>query len=78
MTSQPPAIDLPTGRVSVTEIVERFHPVVPRMTSPAFAELAPTTPLDVAGKADGSSTCRVPRLMRMARPGRSITITGRG
>ncbi len=47
MTSQPPAIDLPTDRASLTEIVERFHPVVPRMTSPAFAALAPTTPLDV-------------------------------
>jgi putative copper resistance protein D len=50
MTSQPPAIDLPTGRASLPEIVERFHPVVPRMTSPAFAALAPTTPLDVLVK----------------------------
>ncbi len=50
MTSQPPAIDLPTGRASLTEIVERFHPEVPRMTSPAFAALAPTTPLDVLVK----------------------------
>jgi putative copper resistance protein D len=50
MTSQPPAIDLPTDRASLTEITERFHPVVPRMTSPVFAALAPTTPLDVAIK----------------------------
>jgi putative copper resistance protein D len=46
MTSQPPAIDLPTDRASVPEIVERMHPVVPRMTSPVFAALAPTTSLD--------------------------------
>ena len=50
MTSQPPAIDLPTDRASLTEIVERFRPVVPRMTSPVFAALAPTTPLDVLVK----------------------------
>jgi putative copper resistance protein D len=46
MTSQPPAIDLPTDRASLTEIVERMHPAVPRMTSPVFAALAPTTSLD--------------------------------
>jgi putative copper resistance protein D len=50
MTSQPPAIDLPTDRVNLTEIIERLHPVVPRMTSPVFAALAPTVPLDVAIK----------------------------
>lgn len=50
MTSQPPAVDLPIDRVSVAEIVQRFHPVVPRMTSPVFAALAPTTPLDEAVK----------------------------
>ena len=50
MTSQPPAIDLPNNRASLTEIVERFHPVAPRMTSPAFGALAPTTPLDVLVK----------------------------
>jgi putative copper resistance protein D len=50
MTSQPPAIDLPTDRASLTEIIERFHPEIPRMTSPVFAALAPTVPLDVAIK----------------------------
>jgi putative copper resistance protein D len=50
MTSQPPAIDLQTDRASLHEIVERMHPVVPRMTSPAFAALAPTVPLDEAIK----------------------------
>lgn len=47
MTSQPPPVDLPDGRASVSEIVARFHPVVPRMTSPAVAALAPVTPLEV-------------------------------
>jgi putative copper resistance protein D len=50
MTSQPPAVDLMADRVSLSEIFARFHPVVPRMTSPAFAALVPSTPLDVAVK----------------------------
>ena len=50
MTSQPPAVDMPADRVSFAEIVARFHPVVPRMTSPAFAQLAPSTPLAQAVK----------------------------
>ena len=45
MTSQPPAVDLPNDRASIAEIIARFTPVVPRMTSPEFAELAPTVPL---------------------------------
>jgi putative copper resistance protein D len=48
MTSQPPAVDLPIGRVRPSEIADRFHPVVPRMTSPAVAELPPPPPLDEA------------------------------
>jgi putative copper resistance protein D len=47
MTSQPPPVDLQQGRASVPEIVDRFHPVVPRMTSPPLAELAPVIPLNV-------------------------------
>ena len=50
MTSQPPPIDLPANRASLSEIVARFRPVIPRVTSPAFAALAPPTPLDVAVK----------------------------
>ncbi len=46
MTSQPPPIDLPNGRASVSEIVARFHPEVPSMTSPAVGALAPVLPLD--------------------------------
>lgn len=60
MTSQPPAIDLPNDRVSFAQIVERFHPVVPRMTSPAFAALAPSTPLDVAVKETQFSGANAP------------------
>jgi putative copper resistance protein D len=48
MTSQPPAVDLPNDRASLADIMARFTPVVPRMTSPAFAELAPSTPLEVS------------------------------
>jgi copper resistance protein D len=47
MTSQPPPIDQPQGRASVPEIVARFRPEVPRMTSPALGALAPVVPLNV-------------------------------
>jgi putative copper resistance protein D len=47
MTSQPPPVDLPQGRASVAEIVARFRPEVPRMTSPPLGALAPVVPLDV-------------------------------
>ena len=60
MTSQPPAIDLPTDRASLSEIVERFHPVVPRMTSPVFAALAPTTSLDTLMKQNAVQPARRP------------------
>ncbi len=60
MTSQPPAEDLPNDRVSLAEIVERFHLIVPRMTSPAFAALAPSTPLDMAVKETEFSGANAP------------------
>jgi copper resistance protein D len=60
MTSQPPAVDMPTDRASVADIVERFHPVVPRMTSPAFGQLAVSTPLDVAVKETQFSGANAP------------------
>jgi putative copper resistance protein D len=50
MTSQPPPVDLQDGRATVSEIVARFHLVVPRMTSPALGALAPVVPLDVVVK----------------------------
>ncbi len=58
MTSQPPAVDMPHDRVSMAEIAARFHPIPPRMTSPAFAALVPSTPLDEAVKQSqfGSAT----------------------
>jgi putative copper resistance protein D len=60
MTSQPPAADMPHDRVSIAEIVARFHPIVPRMTSPGFAELAPSTPLNVAVKETQFSGANAP------------------
>jgi putative copper resistance protein D len=59
MTSQPPPVDLPDGRASVSEIVARFHPVAPRMTSPPVSALAPVMPLEVVIKEaqfNGAST----------------------
>ncbi len=45
LTSQPPAIDLKDGRVSAAEIIARFTPHVPRLTTPSLAALSPATPL---------------------------------
>ena len=39
LTSLPPAIDLQTDRVSRQEIVARFAPQIPRLSSPAVADL---------------------------------------
>jgi len=60
MTSQPPAVDLPHDRASIAEIVARFRPIAPRMTSPAYAALAPSTPLDVAVKETQFSGANAP------------------
>ena len=60
MTSQPPAVDMPNDRVSIAEIVARFHPIVPRMTSPAFGQLVASTPLDVAVKETQFSGANAP------------------
>jgi len=42
LTSQPPAVDLPRDRLSVTDMADRFAPRWPRLTSPNVNEL--TTP----------------------------------
>jgi putative copper resistance protein D len=48
LTSQPPAVDLVQDRLSVPEIVERYHPIVPRFSTPTFDQLSPATPLETA------------------------------
>jgi putative copper resistance protein D len=59
LTSQPPAVDLVEDRLSAQEIVQRFRPVVPRLTSPAYSELSPATPLEQAvGSYDISATAQ--------------------
>ena len=52
MTSQPPAVDLPNDRVSLPEIIERFHPIEPRMTSPAFASAGAVNAARPGGEGD--------------------------
>jgi putative copper resistance protein D len=47
MASQPPAADLPEGRVTLSQIAERFTPRPPRLETPSPAALAPATPLSV-------------------------------
>jgi len=43
LASQPPAIDLVEGRVTRADIVQRFTPEFPRLTTPALAQLSPAT-----------------------------------
>lgn len=43
MTSQPPGVDLTEDRVSMQEIAQRFAPRMPRFSSPALAEITPST-----------------------------------
>lgn len=43
LTSQPPAVDLQTGRLTLAEIADRFRPEAPLLTSPAVVELTPAT-----------------------------------
>jgi putative copper resistance protein D len=43
LTSQPPAIDLQTNRLTLTEIWARFRPEPPLLTSPQVVDLSPTT-----------------------------------
>jgi putative copper resistance protein D len=45
LTSQPPSIDVPEGRVTWAEIVQRFTPHMPRFRTPPLASLSPPTPL---------------------------------
>jgi len=45
LTSQPPAVDLPSGRVTAAEIVQRMRPKWPRLQTPALSSLSPATPL---------------------------------
>jgi copper resistance protein D len=48
LTSQPPSVDVTQDRLTPAEIYARMHPVVPRMKSPAAAQLTPATSMAVA------------------------------
>ena len=50
LTSQPPAVDMPTDRVTLPEIQARMRWETPRMKSPPYTALVPATPIDVAVK----------------------------
>jgi copper resistance protein D len=50
LSSQPPAVDMPTGRVTLPEIQARMRWEAPRLKSPPYAVLVPPTPIDVAVK----------------------------
>jgi copper resistance protein D len=43
LTAQPPAADLPEGRVSLHEIAERYAPRMPRFSSPDLKDISPPT-----------------------------------
>jgi copper resistance protein D len=51
LTSQAPAVDMPTDRLTLHEMVARMRWEAPRLKSPPYAALATATPIDVAVKA---------------------------
>jgi len=46
LTSQPPAVDLPTGRLTAAEIGQRMRPSWPLLETPPLSALSPPTPLE--------------------------------
>ena len=48
LTSQPPAVDMPTDRVTLSEIAARMRWETPRLKSPPYEALVAATPIDVA------------------------------
>ncbi|MFL6429526.1 MAG: CopD family protein [Acidobacteriaceae bacterium] len=50
LTSQPPAVDMPMGRLTLRDIDARMRWEAPRLKSPPYAALVPATPIDVAVK----------------------------
>ena len=50
LTSQPPAVDMPMGRVTLPEIQARMRWEAPRLKGPPYTALVPATPIDVAVK----------------------------
>jgi putative copper resistance protein D len=51
LTSQPPAVDMPTERPTLHEIAARMRWEAPRLKSPPYAALVPATPIEIAVKA---------------------------
>ena len=43
LTSQPPAVDLPNDRVTLSTIARRVSPEIPRMRTPPLSSLSPST-----------------------------------
>ena len=54
--SQPPAIDLPSGRVTTHDLVQRFTPRFPRLRTPALRELSKSDELVLKQEADTQGT----------------------
>ncbi|HET7871699.1 MAG TPA: CopD family protein [Terriglobales bacterium] len=45
LSSQVPAVDVVEGRVTQRDVVERFSPRMPRLSTPAYSELSPVAPV---------------------------------
>jgi putative copper resistance protein D len=62
LVSQPPAVDLVEGRVTKADIVQRFTPRLPRLQTPALAELSPASEQVLAAEAqrNGNPSSYVP------------------
>ena len=50
LTSAPPAVDVRSNRVPLSEIARRMEPRWPRMETPSIADLAPAKPLPISEK----------------------------
>jgi putative copper resistance protein D len=62
LVSQPPAIDLGQGRATKADIIQRFTPRWPRLTTPALAQLSPASEQVLAeeAKRNGTASSYVP------------------
>ncbi len=60
LSSQPPARDLTTDRISLTEIIERVSPRWPSLTTPPLSSLSPPTPLGFDNESNGNLQSYVP------------------
>lgn len=60
LTSQPPAVDQPSARVTAHEIADRMSPRAPTLRTPPLSSLSPATPLEFDSGAQSGLASFVP------------------